>query len=186
MGHGVAAAAAMAQIRAATRAFLSLDPDPAAVVANLDTMFARLAITQLVTMFYGVADLAAGTLSFTNAGHYPALLVAADDEPLSLATPPRLPLGAGGDERTTTTVAFSGSDVLVLFTDGLVERRTEIVDLGMARLTQAAPGLLAGPLAIGTAALVSALSGDTGNGADNGADNDDDVTVLTLRRRRTL
>lgn len=182
MGHGVAAAAAMAQIRAATRAFLSLDPDPATVVANLDTMFARLAITQLVTMFYAVADLAAGTLSFTNAGHYPALLVAADDEPLPLATPPRLPLGAGGDERTTTTVAFSASDVLVLFTDGLVERRGEVVDLGISRLAQAAPGLLAGPLDKGTAALVGALSGDT----EQSADNDDDVTVLTVRRRGTL
>lgn len=179
MGHGVAAAAAMAQIRAAIRAFLSLDPDPASVIANLDTMFSRLAITQLVTMFYGVADLAAGTLSFTNAGHYPALVVAPDDEPLALATPPRLPLGAGGDERTTTTVAFSGSDVLVLFTDGLVERRGEVVDLGMERLTRAAPGLLAGPLARGTAALVGALSGEGAGSADN----DDDVTVLTVRRR---
>jgi GAF domain-containing protein len=185
MGHGVPAAAAMAQIRSATRAFLSLDPDPATVVANLDTMFARLAITQLVTMFYAVADLAAGTVSFTNAGHYPALVISVDDEPRSLATPPRLPLGAGGDERTTTTVPFGGSDVLVLFTDGLVERRGEIVDLGVSRLTQAAPGLLAGPLADGMTALVGTLIGDDADDATC-ADNDDDVTVLTVRRRVVL
>ncbi len=176
MGHGVPAAAAMAQIRSATRAYLSLDPEPATVMAHLDTMFARLAITQLVTMFYAVADLAAGTLSFTNAGHYPALVIAPDEEPRSLATPPRLPLGAGGDERSTTTVAFGGSEVLVLFTDGLVERRGEIVDQGVSRLTKAAPGLLAGPLSLGTTALVNALIGD--------GDHDDDVTVLTVRRAR--
>jgi GAF domain-containing protein len=185
MGHGVAAAAAMAQIRAATRAFLSLDPDPATVVGHLDTMFARLEITQLVTMFYAVADLAAGTLSFTNAGHYPALVVAADAEPVSLATPPRLPLGAGGDERTTTTVAFSGADVLVLFTDGLVERRGEVVDRGMERLTKAAPQLLRGSLKDTTAALVSGLSRNGADAADSCVDSDDDVTVLTVRRRNS-
>jgi GAF domain-containing protein len=175
MGHGVRAAAAMAQIRAATRAFLSLDPDPATVVGHLDTMFSQLAITQLVTIFYAVADLAAGTLSFTNAGHYPAMVVAPGEAPHPLATPPRLPLGAGGDERTTTTVAFGGRDVLLLFTDGLVERRGEIVDVGLKRLADAAAERLAGPLADGTAALVDDLIG--------GADHDDDVTVLTVRRR---
>ncbi len=104
MGHGVPAAAAMAQIRAAVRAYLSLDPDPASVVGNLDVMFARLGITQLVTLWYAVADRAAGTIAFANAGHYPGLYVPACGSPELLTAPTRLPLGAGGDERVTTTV----------------------------------------------------------------------------------
>lgn len=175
MGHGVRAAAAMAQIRAATRAYLSIDPEPATVVGKLDTMFSRLGISQLVTLFYAVIDLADGTIAFANAGHYPGLVVSPGSEPALLAAPTRLPLGAGGDERITTTAQFGGSDVLVLFTDGLVERRGEVIDEGLGRLTAAAPRLLAGSLAEATRTLVDGL-------VEPGR-HDDDVTVLTVRRR---
>jgi hypothetical protein len=176
MGHGVPAAAAMAQIRAATRAYLSLDPDPCRVVDNLDVMFARLDITQLVTLLYAVVDPAGGTIEFVNAGHYPPLLVSAGGETTLLSAPTRLLLGAGGDDRSATTARFGAYDVLVLFTDGLVERRGEVVDTGLGRLAAAAPQLLAGDLAAATRALVETL-------VEPGR-HDDDVTVLTVRRRR--
>jgi hypothetical protein len=175
MGHGVRAAAAMAQIRSATRAYLSLDPDPATVMRNLDVMFARLALTRLVTLFYAVVDLAAGSIRFTNAGHYPPIIVSPGREPRALSARTRLPLGAGGDERVTTTADFAGPDVLVVFTDGLVERRGEVIDVGLDRLARAAPSLLSGPLDERTTALVAELAGEDAH--------DDDVTVLTLRRR---
>jgi GAF domain-containing protein len=178
MGHGVRAAAAMAQIRAATRAYMSLDPDPASVMSNLDVMFARLALTQLVTLFYAVVDLAGGTISFANAGHHPAIVVSPGKDPTPLSAPTRLPLGAGGDERDTTTVEFVDHDVLVVFTDGLIERRGEDIDVGLTRLARAVPGLLTGPLDERTAALVADLAGDVAH--------DDDVTVLTLRRRTAV
>jgi serine phosphatase RsbU (regulator of sigma subunit) len=174
MGHGVPAAAAMAQIRAATRAYLSLDPDPASVLGNLDVMFERLSITQLVTLWYAVADRAAGTIAFSNAGHYPALRVPAEGAPEMLAAPTRLPLGAGGDERVTTTVPLSAADVLVLFTDGLVERRGEVVDEGLQRLVTAAPALRSPDLAAATGRLAAELVE---------TDHDDDVTMLTVRCR---
>ena len=175
MGHGLRAAAAMAQIRAATRAYLSLDPDPAAVIGKLDVMFERLRITSLVTLFYAVADLATGTLRFSNAGHYPGLIVAPGAEPTVLSAPTRLPLGAGGDDRVTHTVAFGAEDVLVSFTDGLVERRGEVIDTGLDRLSRLAPALLCGRLDDGTADLVARLT--------SGQDTDDDITVLAVRRR---
>ena len=175
MGHGLRAAAAMAQMRAATRAYLSIDPDPAAVIGNLDMMFERLAITSLVTLFYGVADPAAGTLRFSNAGHYPGLLVAPGAQPTPVSAPTRLPLGAGGDERVTHTVAFGADDVLLTFTDGLVERRGEVIDVGLGRLSDLAPDLLSGRLAERTGELVARLTADQ--------ETDDDVTVLAVRRR---
>ena len=70
--------------------------------------------------------------------------------PRFVHTPPRLPLGAGGDERVATTIEFSGPDTLLLFTDGLVEHRGEIIDAGLARLAEQAPVLLEGPSAAGS------------------------------------
>jgi serine phosphatase RsbU (regulator of sigma subunit) len=174
MGHGLPAAAAMAQMRASVRAYLCIDPDPVAVVRNLDVMFAELAIVQLATLVYGVADLAAGRLRFVNAGHYPPVLVSSDAPPRFLQTPPRLPLGAGGDERVATTIDFGGTDTLLLYTDGLVEHRGEIVDAGLARLAAAAPILLGRPLAHRLADLVADLGSQ--------ADDEDDITAFALGR----
>ncbi|HEY2299832.1 MAG TPA: SpoIIE family protein phosphatase [Jatrophihabitans sp.] len=175
MGHGLRAAAAMAQIRSATRAYLSIDHDPAAVMSRLDVMFDQLAITSLVTLFYAVADVTTGTLRFSNAGHYPGLVIAPGAEPRLLSTPTRLPLGAGGDERVTHTVPFGANDVLMSFTDGLVERRGEIIDEGVGRLVELAPTLLAGRLADCVEQLVARLTA--------GHETEDDVTVLAVRRR---
>jgi GAF domain-containing protein len=173
MGHGVQAAAAMAHMRASVRAYLSVDPDPGTVITKLDLMFSQLEITRLVTLFYGVADRAAGQLRFANAGHYPAVLIADDAQPRALTAPVRLPLGAGGDHRDTTTVAFGESDVVLLFTDGLVERRGEVIDKGLAALYRAAPRLRERPLGRALDRLVAEL--------DDGSEHDDDITALALR-----
>jgi GAF domain-containing protein len=173
MGHGVQAAAAMAHMRAAVRAYVSVDPDPCAVVSKLDLMFSRLHITRLVTLFYGVADRVSGQVAFANAGHYPGVLISAGQDPVALTAPIHLPLGAGGDQRETTSVAFGQSDVVLLFTDGLVERRGELIDEGLATLYRAAPGLQAKPLAPALDRLVEELVG--------GREHDDDVTALALR-----
>ena len=174
MGHGVPAAAAMAQLRSAVRAYACLDPDPAAVVARLDVMFARLKISELATLVYGVVD-AAGRASFVNAGHFAPLLVRPGEAPSFAQTVPRLPLGAGGDERAATDVELAAGTAMVLFTDGLVEHRGEIIDAGLTRLTDLADTLLDGPLQQQLDTLVAALSTDIRG--------DDDTTAFALRRR---
>jgi GAF domain-containing protein len=174
MGHGVRAAAAMAQLRSAVRAYLCIDPEPAAVARKLDVMFAELAITQLATLVYGVVDPAVGRLSFVNAGHFPPVLIRQGEAPSFVQTEPRLPLGAGGDERTSTAITFGGTDTLLLFTDGLVEHRGEVIDAGLTRLSAVASKLLAGPLQDELDSLVAALSG--------GARGDDDTTAFAFRR----
>jgi GAF domain-containing protein len=174
MGHGVSAAAAMAQMRAAVRAYLSLEPDPATLVSDLDVMFARLEITQLVTLVYGVADPVAGTFRFVNAGHYPPLLLRGGQTAELVEAPAHLPLGAGGDERKATTVPFGDTDILLLYTDGLVEHRGEIIDVGLDRLRAAAARLGARPLREGLAALIGELTG--------AGPADDDITAFALCR----
>ena len=175
MGHGVEAAAAMAMIRAAARAYLSVDPDPCLVMRKLDVMFAKLRVTRLVTLVYAVIDADAGELSFVSAGHHGPLLVPVDGDPQYVPTPPARPLGAGGDVRLAQTVPYRRGDVLMLFTDGVVERRDELIDDGLARLAASADVLKATHLDAALANLVAGF----------GQSSDDDVTAIAVRQRAT-
>jgi GAF domain-containing protein len=171
MGHGVAAAAAMAHIRAAVRAYLCVDPDPSFVVGRLDHMFARLGITQLVSLVYAVIE-PAGRLSLVNAGHHPPLLIAADGGTRLASSTPRRILGAKPDDRTASHWQLTPGSTLLLYTDGLVERRDEDLDLGVDRLLARAPALAGEALSSALHQLVAAVS-DLG-GAD-------DVTAIAVR-----
>lgn len=173
MGHGVAAAAAMAHVRASVRAFLSVDAEPAAVLDHLEQMFGMLSISQLVTLVYAVIDPACGRVDLVNAGHHPPLIISATGTVTTAHTPPRRPLGTDPDTHVAATFPFATTDTLLLFTDGLVERRAEHIDVGLRRLEGDA-ALLAGPeLPEALRMLVAHV---------HGPDGDDDVTALVVRR----
>jgi len=173
MGHGVPAAAAMAQVRASVRALVSVDPQPGAVLANLQRMFTQLRLAQLVTLVLAVADPVAGTVALVSAGHHAPLIVRRDGTAEWLTPPRRRLLGAEPDECRAAEWAFGPRDTLVLFTDGLVERRGEVVDVGLARLLSAAPALCDGEFGPALARLVAKVHDGAG---------DDDVTALAVRR----
>ena len=139
MGRGVAAAAAMAEMRAATRAFASVDPDPAAVLEKLDAMVVSYGSDQLVTLVYVLADAAAGHLVLGNAGHPPPSVLRADGSLERLPFTDGPPLGLAASRRGRLTVPFDVGDTLLAFTDGLVERRDEDIDTGMDRLGTVVP-----------------------------------------------
>ncbi len=137
MGRGVEAASVMAQMRSAIRTLIALDPSPATVMAALDQVFERLGLEQLVTVAYAVADPAVGTIQLVSAGH-PQPLVLRTGGGIEVVTHDEtLLLGAGGGPRTVVTRPFARGDTLLLFTDGLVERRGEDAEAGMARLVDA-------------------------------------------------
>jgi serine phosphatase RsbU (regulator of sigma subunit) len=71
MGRGVSAAAAMATMRAAVRAYVAVDPTPAAVLSRLDVMYTRYSTDQLVTLVHLVVDADRGELVVANAGRRP-------------------------------------------------------------------------------------------------------------------
>lgn len=172
MGHGVPAAAAMAQLRSSVRAFVSINPDPAAVIERLDKMFALLTISQLVSIVYAVIDRSCGQLTLANAGHYPPFLVRASGAVEVAETAPRRLLGADPDECSQSAFEFAPGDTLLLVTDGLFERRGENVDVGLERVRVAAPALAVPDLQAGLAAVVASV---------HGLDGDDDVTALAVR-----
>ena len=172
MGRGVAAAAAMAQVRSAVRAYAALDPEPEVVLARLDRMFEHYGSEQLVTLLYMLADPSSGVLSFANAGHPAPLLVGSVDS-VRLPSADGPPLGVGTPTRATSTVAFGTGALVVAFTDGLIERRGEDITDGHDRAALAAEALAR----VALAQLVPSLVGMVGDPA-----RDDDVAVLAVRR----
>ncbi|WP_435737450.1 SpoIIE family protein phosphatase [Cellulosimicrobium sp. PMB13] len=138
VGHGLHSAALMGQLRSAGRALLLDDQGPAATLAALDRFAAELPGAEYATVLCGVVDETSGTLTWSTAGHPPGLVVrdgaahwltGGRGAPLTLATT---------EGRTETSTPLEASDVLVLYTDGLVERRGENLRDGLARLADVA------------------------------------------------
>ncbi len=172
MGHGLDAAAAMAHLRASVRAFISVDPAPSRVLTHLEHMFALLSVRRLVTVVYAVIDPHCGQLELVNAGHYPPVLVPAQGPPHFAETPPRRPLGAASDTDASSTFAMAAGDTLLLFTDGLVERRDEVIDVGLQRAHDNVELLRDADLRGALDKLVARVRGD----------GHDDVTAVAVRQ----
>ncbi|MEU6281329.1 SpoIIE family protein phosphatase [Streptomyces sp. NPDC047028] len=127
MGNGIDAAATMGRLRTATCAYADLDLDPGAVLQHLDKITCDLE-HYIVTCLYAVFDPATRHCTVANAGHMPPALARPGQNPVLLDLPPAAPLGVGGVPFETTTVELRPGDVLVLYTDGLVETRQHAID----------------------------------------------------------
>jgi serine phosphatase RsbU (regulator of sigma subunit) len=173
MGRGVHAAAAMAQMRAAVRAYAAVDPTPATVMENLDRMFDQYPSDQLVTLVYLVADPARDELVVTNAGHPPPVLLRADGSTEQLPFADGVPLGTLPSGRRQSVVPFHAGDVLLAYTDGLIERRDEDIDVGQDRLVAALGTLREPDLSPALNRVVDEVRDPT---------RDDDVAALVARR----
>jgi serine phosphatase RsbU (regulator of sigma subunit)/anti-sigma regulatory factor (Ser/Thr protein kinase) len=173
MGRGLEAAAAMAQMRSTIRAYAIDNPNPAVVFSRIDGFFQVLELDQLVTAVYLLVDSTGSKVQIASAGHLPPLLVTSDGCE-SVAVASGMPFGVASDQRHVTTVDLAPGASVVAITDGLVERRGEDIDHGLARLLAACKG--AGGLDAN--ALLSLVLG----AAAAERTHDDDVTVLVLRR----
>jgi serine/threonine-protein kinase RsbW len=148
VGRGIQAATAMGQLRSATRALGGADlGGPAAVIAALDRFAARVPRALMATLAYAEIDLAEGSACYACAGHPPPLLGLPGRAPEVLWEGRTLPLGVAGSSRAASD---AGVDLppgarLVLYTDGLVERRDEPLDVGLQRVADAMGRLSARP-----------------------------------------
>ena len=127
-GRGVRAASVMGQLRAAVRAYAQLDLPPGELLERLDTMVFELVEGHLVTCVYGVYDPAAQELRYGNAGHLPPIVACPGrpTERLPAATNP--PLGTHAGRYDEHRISLPPGSLLVLYTDGLVERRHRPLD----------------------------------------------------------
>ncbi|MFE7763069.1 SpoIIE family protein phosphatase [Streptomyces sp. NPDC057438] len=137
-GHGLHEATVMAQITAALRNIVPrCGTDPAAVLDEVNTFLGRYHPERMATACYLVFDRRTRTLTYATAGHPPPLLIHADGTSAYLDRATSPPLGPVRNVRyrqAHTTVAER--DTLLLYTDGVIERRREDLAIGMQRLTE--------------------------------------------------
>ncbi|HEY2768568.1 MAG TPA: SpoIIE family protein phosphatase [Solirubrobacteraceae bacterium] len=146
VGHGVRAATLMGELRAALRAYALVEPaSPGAALERLNALVASTHGAGMVaTLLYMVIDPESARVRFASAGHLPPLLMSADGETRFLDHRSAPPLGAIEHANFRAWEShLSVGDTVLLYTDGLVERRGEAIDVGLQRLRDAlstAPG----------------------------------------------
>ncbi|HET6707333.1 SpoIIE family protein phosphatase [Amycolatopsis sp.] len=175
VGRGLPAAAVMGQLRSACRALLLEASSPAQALSALDRFAGRLPGALCTTVFCGVLDPSTGTLTYSSAGHPPATLVHRDGTAELLDEGGSLPLAVRiAVSRPEATAVVPIGSLLMLYTDGLVERRREPLDDGMDRATEVAHDTRDAELGDLAAALMDRLRPADGY--------EDDVALLLYRR----
>jgi hypothetical protein len=138
VGHGLDAAATMGQLRSAARALLLEGHGPAAALEHLDAFAATTPGSLATTVACAVIDRTVATVTYSLAGHPPPLLVApgaASWLDHGLGVPLQVSPGA---PRHQAVVSYTDGSLLVLYSDGLIERRDESLEVGLARLEEVA------------------------------------------------
>ena len=134
VGRGIEAAAVMGQLRSACRALLLQDPRPDQVLVTLDRFAAAIPAALCTTVFCGVLDPATGRLAYSSAGHPPGILARADGGTTLLERARSFPLAIRpGSPRPCASEPVPARATLLLYTDGLVERRRRLLTDGIAQ-----------------------------------------------------
>jgi serine phosphatase RsbU (regulator of sigma subunit) len=140
-GHGMPAAATMAQLRNAVRAFADEDPAPERVLTRLNRMFCRLNPGETATAIVAMWDPASATLLRSNAGHPPVLRCRQGEVEFLVPPPGGLLLGAQATCYQAESKLLRPGTTLLFYTDGLVEMRGHSLDQGMRSLRAFVDGL---------------------------------------------
>lgn len=171
-GHGLRAASTMTQARNSLRAYLADDPDPSVATAKLDRLMRSMLPGELVTLVLAVLDHRTGLIRLCGAGHLPPLLIDAHgshDAPM----PVNRLLGAFDGPYEAVDLELRSGQMLLLFSDGLVEQPGREIDDGLGVLRRESQ-LLAEASISGWAERLADLMA--------GLDPHDDVTALAVRR----
>ncbi|MCE5291253.1 MAG: SpoIIE family protein phosphatase [Nocardiaceae bacterium] len=137
-GHGLEASVVMGRIRSALRAYaLEWSEDPAFVLERVDAKMQHFEPGVMATIAYGVLDASRRKLTLSLAGHPPPIRTN-DNESTIFDIVPDLPIGLfPGVARRNTEIVLMDHDAVAFYTDGLVERRGESMDIGLKRLLTA-------------------------------------------------
>ena len=173
-GSGLAAAVVMGRMRSALRSYALEYEDPADVLRKLDQKMQYFEGEVMATVSYAVLDPASGQLRISSAGHFPPVIAAPGQRGALAEIAVDAPIGVtGASRRQVTTLGLASGAVLCFFTDGLVERRDEPLDDGIARLCAA---VMPGPPENVCISVMGALVGSEQPG--------DDIALLALLWQR--
>jgi serine phosphatase RsbU (regulator of sigma subunit) len=135
MGHGVRAAAAMSEYRSLLRALALQGLAPDRLLTEADRTAHTLDLDRVATCVLALLDPAAGHVVLATAGHVPPLLVRPGSAPELADLPVGPPLGTGAGGYDSRLCPLPPGTLMLAYTDGLVERRGEDIDIGLAALT---------------------------------------------------
>ena len=174
VGHGLEAAATMGRYRTALAALARHTASPARLLSQMEAFAGGPDGCDFATCAYAILDPRSGELTYASAGHPPLLLVRADGDVRWLDDAQSLPLcSLAGDGRPEGSVVLGPDDLLVLYSDGLVERRHELLDLGLDRLRATVTSLRNEPVARLCDALVERMRAQSSG--------EDDAVVVSVR-----
>ncbi|BFU46435.1 SpoIIE family protein phosphatase [Krasilnikovia sp. MM14-A1004] len=173
VGRGIDAATTMGQLRSAIRALASAEAGPARLLERLDRFVERVESARMTTVAYAEINLATSEMTYACAGHQPPLLAEPGSAPRYLLDGRSGPLGsrAARIERVEHRVRLAAGSRLLLYTDGLIERRDRPLDAGFEVLARAYARCRDAPLPGLAARLADLLVG---------RDHGDDVCLLCL------
>ncbi|MBO1419985.1 PP2C family protein-serine/threonine phosphatase, partial [Streptomyces sp. FH025] len=134
MGHGVEAAVDMSHYRSALRDIAGMDLPPHRILRQLDTVISADDSARPATCLLVLADPSRGRWTLSSAGHLPPALITPDRPTELLRVPTGPPLGTGFGGYEQATHPLDAEQTLLLYTDGLVERRGEDIDTSLERL----------------------------------------------------
>lgn len=138
MGHGVEAAVDMSTYRSMLRYTASMDLPPHRILRQLDTLISENESARPATCLLALADPARGRWTLASAGHLPPALITPGQPTELVRLPTGPPLGTGLADYEQATRTLIPGQILLLYTDGLVERRGEDIDVSLARLADLA------------------------------------------------
>ncbi|WP_205875260.1 SpoIIE family protein phosphatase [Mycobacterium camsae] len=180
VGRGLPAAAIMGQLRSSARALLLTGAKPAVLLEQLDAAASLIPDAYCTTVFLAILDTESGVLEYSNAGHMPAVLVkseaGAPTETMLLTGASSVPLAVRRNEtRPQAAELLPPGSMLMWFTDGLVERRHESIDDGLARVAAVLTDAIGLPISAVADAVLDQLAPAGGY--------DDDVAMVVYRHR---
>jgi serine phosphatase RsbU (regulator of sigma subunit) len=167
-GHGITAAATMARLRHSIAALAVTSTDPAELLGYLNVLVCDDTAEPTATVVVARFDPATRVVTWAQAGHPPPVVVVGDD-PAALARPSGMIVGARRDSvYENATVELAAGDTMLLYTDGLIERRDPYDEDWLGPMLRALRGVGSRPVD----ALLTGL---------HPANPDDDTCVLALR-----
>jgi serine phosphatase RsbU (regulator of sigma subunit) len=170
-GRGISAATIMAALRYTIRTLVLEGNSPASVLDKCSKYLDVIVDGHFATVMVGIGDMRNHQVTLSNAGHLNPLLINGERVDY-METNVGVPLGVGGQRYQSVTFSSPPNSTLIAFTDGLIERRGEGIDVGLDRLKESATAASRQPLEEMLNAIISTLTNDA---------SEDDVAVLALR-----